>query len=172
MNTQIRKATLIDLEPLRKLAKSTFIATYAHLNDPDVFQDYLNQAFAPVAFQRELAHAQSLFYLIEEQGHIPAYIKLNLDKAEGDLKEEDCIELERIYIEKSMQGKGYGKQLIEKAMEVGKENGKKILWLGVWEHNSKAIQFYEKCGFQYFGTHIFTLGKEEQTDYLMKRELT
>jgi ribosomal protein S18 acetylase RimI-like enzyme len=47
-----------------------------------------------------------------------------------------------------------------------------VLYLAVWEHNHKAIQFYEKWGFEPFGSHIFVLGTDKQNDILMKKNLS
>jgi len=44
-------------------------------------------------------------------------------------------------------------------------------WLGVWEENHRAIQFYAKNGFVTFDKHVFTLGDEQQTDLLMKLKI-
>ena len=171
MNTHIRKAEFGDLETLLKLAKNTFIATYAHLNDPINFQQYLDKSFVQETFQNEFETPKSEFYILEIKKELVAYIKLNIGYADGGLEEEDSIELERIYIKQTFQGNGYGKLLIDHAVKVGKKNGMKVLWLGVWEKNLKAIKFYEKCGFHIFGTHIFTIGKEDQTDFLMRLDI-
>ena len=45
--------------------------------------------------------------------------------------------------------------------------GADCLWLGVWEHNPKAIAFYRKFGFEIVGEHTFMLGQERQRDLLM-----
>jgi ribosomal protein S18 acetylase RimI-like enzyme len=45
------------------------------------------------------------------------------------------------------------------------------IWLGVWEHNHQAIKFYTTWGFEKFGDHLFLLGDDPQTDWLMKKEL-
>ena len=52
------------------------------------------------------------------------------------------------------------------------QDGYDILWLGVWEHNPKAIRFYERMGFELFGAHVFLLGNDMQTDVLMKKKLS
>ena len=57
---------------------------------------------------------------------------------------------------------------MQKAIEVAQSKSKKELWLGVWEENPEAIGFYQKMGFEKFGTHIFKVGEDEQMDYLMK----
>jgi GNAT superfamily N-acetyltransferase len=46
------------------------------------------------------------------------------------------------------------------------------IWLGVWEENHKALRFYRKNGFVGFDKHIFKLGDSEQTDFMMKFDLT
>jgi ribosomal protein S18 acetylase RimI-like enzyme len=45
------------------------------------------------------------------------------------------------------------------------------IWLGVWEENPRAINFYKKNGFVEFDKHIFVLGDDEQTDIMMRLEL-
>ena len=56
-------------------------------------------------------------------------------------------------------------------MAIGKEKGKTYVWLGVWEENHRALQFYEKNGFTVFGKHDFVLGDDVQTDLMMKRSI-
>jgi ribosomal protein S18 acetylase RimI-like enzyme len=68
-------------------------------------------------------------------------------------------------------GKGIGKALMLKCIEIAREKKSDVLWLGVWENNQRAIDFYTKWGFEKFSTHIFMLGDDPQTDWLMKKEL-
>jgi len=42
------------------------------------------------------------------------------------------------------------------------------VWLGVWEENQRAINFYKRNGFKEFGKHSFIVGDDEQTDLMMK----
>nr|WP_315824340.1 hypothetical protein [Paraflavitalea speifideiaquila] len=43
--------------------------------------------------------------------------------------------------------------------------------VGVWEYNHRAIAFYTKWGFQKFSQHLFVVGNDPQTDWMMKKEL-
>lgn len=81
------------------------------------------------------------------------------------------MEIARIYALQSYIGKGVGSALMKKCIDQACELNKEIIWLGVWEKNQKAIHFYRKWGFEKFGTHIFILGDDPQTDWLMKKEL-
>jgi ribosomal protein S18 acetylase RimI-like enzyme len=60
---------------------------------------------------------------------------------------------------------------LEQAKESGKALGLKWLWLGVWEKNIKAMDFYRKNGFETFDQHLFKLGTDEQLDWMMRRPL-
>lgn len=64
-----------------------------------------------------------------------------------------------------------GNLLIKKAVELAIKKKKNRVWLGVWEHNIPALKFYEKQGFSIFSKHIFHMGEDPQTDYLMEKYL-
>jgi ribosomal protein S18 acetylase RimI-like enzyme len=44
-----------------------------------------------------------------------------------------------------------------------------VAWLGVWEHNPRAIAFYRKSGFVEVGDHVFPVGRDPQRDVVMAR---
>ena len=60
---------------------------------------------------------------------------------------------------------------MKKCLDLASELKKELVWLGVWEHNPRAIDFYKKFGFEKFGTHIFYLGDDAQEDWLMLKRL-
>src|SRR5689334_4706743 len=62
--------------------------------------------------------------------------------------------------------------LMEQCVATAREWGGHVLWLGVWERNSRAIAFYEKHGFQVVGEQPFLLGTDLQRDLVMARRLT
>lgn len=57
------------------------------------------------------------------------------------------------------------------AIDFSLKNRAEKLWLGVWEHNQKAIAFYQKWGFVKTGVHNFQLGNDLQHDWLMEKDL-
>ena len=73
---------------------------------------------------------------------------------------------------KTYQGKGVGKLLYEKALYCARQKNADYVWLGVWEENHRAIRFYKKNGFAEFDKHNFKLGDDDQTDIMMKLNLT
>lgn len=99
------------------------------------------------------------------------YLKLNIDEAQTDRPLENALEIERIYVLNAFHGKGLGKALFQYSIGAAKARALDWLWLGVWEENMKAIDFYHRQGLTAFSTHAFHLGKDRQTDILMKRAL-
>lgn len=68
-------------------------------------------------------------------------------------------------------GKKVGQLLYDFAIQLAQSNSGAYVWLGVWEENRRAIAFYQKDGFIAFDKHVFKLGKDEQTDIMMRKEL-
>ena len=68
-------------------------------------------------------------------------------------------------------GKRIGKLLFEKALQVTLNLKLKKIWLGVWECNFKAIEFYQRQGFEKFSEHVFVVGDKVDNDWLMKLDL-
>ena len=60
---------------------------------------------------------------------------------------------------------------MRRCLEEAGRAGFKTIWLGVWEKNTKAMEFYKKVGFESFGVHNFQLGDDVQKDYLLKLSL-
>jgi diamine N-acetyltransferase len=52
-----------------------------------------------------------------------------------------------------------------------RSRGGDVVWLGVWEKNDRAIQFYQRKGFTVAGITTFQLGADLQHDLLMQRKL-
>lgn len=168
----IRLCSLEDLPQLRSLAIKTFTDTYAAFNTPEVMADYLERSFSEEQLTRELTTVGSEFYAISIRDRWVGYLKLNEGKAQTEVRSDEMLEIERIYVDRDLQGRGLGKYLLEQAVSVARTKNKKGIWLGVWEHNPKAIRFYESQGFVRNGTHVFMIGGEAQTDWVMELVFT
>ena len=168
MHITFKKCTLKDLSPLIELARSTFVQAFEKYNDPDDFKSYVVTAFSENTIRSELSNPNSTFYFIFIGKQRAGYCKLNEKDAQNEQFDALSIELERIYIKKDFQSKKIGQQALQKILQLAKNKKVNFLWLGVWEHNPGAIRFYERNGFKKFGSHPYMLGKDKQTDWLMK----
>ena len=168
---QIRKLDITDLENLQKISIITFRETFEEVNTEEDMQKYLNENLNEEKLKSELENQNSEFYFAENNGEILGYLKLNFKDAQTEKVEENHFEIERIYVLKAFLGQKIGQILFDKAIEIGREKNLEYVWLGVWEENHRAIRFYGKNGFEIFGKHDFVLGKDVQTDLLMKLKL-
>ncbi|HMG14268.1 MAG TPA: GNAT family N-acetyltransferase [Saprospiraceae bacterium] len=164
----MRRITDADIDELRKLAIDSFIETYSWANTEENMQLYVDKYFSVNQLREEINYHTSQFYFALLENKAIGYIKLNFGQAQTDIKEDNNLELERIYVLKDFQANRVGYELMQKAIQIADEYKKDYLWLGVWEKNEKAIKFYEKNGFIPFAHHPFMLGDELQSDILMK----
>lgn len=167
---RIEKAGLADISALRQIGMQTFYESFAAENTEEDMQQYLEESFTDERMMAELSNPEAFFYLALSGNSVIGYLKLNTGAAQTE-PITDGLEIERIYVLTSFHGTGVGQQLYEHALSIAVEKNASCLWLGVWEHNRKAIRFYEKNGFTAFDTHIFTLGSDRQTDILMRKEI-
>ena len=167
-NFVIKECSLEDIEKVKYISEKTFYETFSGDNTEENMENYLKENFSYDKMTSEISNTYSKFYIVESNDEVVAYMKINFDKAQTEEGYDNTIEVQRIYVLEDFKGKRIGKALIQKAIEIGKESKVDYLWLGVWEHNIKAIGFYEKLGFKKFDTHIFKLGDDEQVDHLMK----
>jgi ribosomal protein S18 acetylase RimI-like enzyme len=158
-------------DELLALSRKTFYDAFEHVNNPDDFEAYTSVAFRPENILAQINDAHSFFYFALIDGQKVGYIKLNYSSAQTEFKDEDAVEIERIYVLATQQGKKIGNQFLDFAIDKAKSEGKRYIWLGVWEHNLAAQRFYERNGFEQFSTHEFWVGNDKQIDLLMKKEL-
>ena len=171
MELVIRKISIDHLYQLQKIGKTTFTETFTAHNTKEDLDKYLEESFSNEKLSSELNNPYSSFYFAEIEDNVVGYLKINFGASQTELKDNEALEIERIYVLQAYHGKKLGQALYEKAISIAKEMKVNYVWLGVWEENNKAIQFYKKNGFVQFDTHIFKLGNDEQTDIMMKISL-
>lgn len=171
MEATICKLGLADIDTLRSIGRRTFFETFADDNTERNMERYLEEAFAAERIAAELADAASEFHLAEGDGTAMGYLKLRSGPGRAERNLEQAVEIERIYVLREFQGRQVGRALLDHAVAFAARTHADHLWLGVWERNAKAIAFYTKHGFTPFGTQVFQLGEEAQTDILMRRSM-
>jgi len=166
---EIRNAYAGDVPLLVEMGRETFEVTFAKDNTPENMKEYLDKAFNRKKIEAEILNADYQYFLAYVEGTAAGYAKMKVGDEVNNQLRESSIELERIYVVPSFQGKKIGVALMQKCIRYAEENRFHWLWLGVWERNSKAINFYKAWGFEKFGQHIFQMGDDPQTDWLMKK---
>jgi ribosomal protein S18 acetylase RimI-like enzyme len=168
---EIKKATLSDLAIIQNISKQSFTETFATVNSPENMEKYLQESFNTAQITSELNNPDSPFYIAFCDTKPVGYLKLNFGNAQTEAIKDATIEIQRIYVLQAFHGKKVGQLLLDQAIKITQQEAVDYIWLGVWEKNHRALQFYTKNGFVTFDKHIFTLGNDQQTDLLMKLEI-
>jgi len=167
----IRYGTTEDAKMLSELGARTFYDTFAEANTPENMNAYLKRSFSLEIQFKELSQPDIIF-LIAEFEKIPiGYAQLILNSKDEAIKGTRPLEIRRIYVSQEYLGKGVGKELMQATISEARQRGCDCIWLGVWEKNQTAIDFYRKWGFREVGTHLFSVGDDPQNDFMMELEL-
>jgi ribosomal protein S18 acetylase RimI-like enzyme len=167
----IRLASTHDVEALSALAERTFRETFSDSNTPSDLDAYCAEAFGVDIQRRELDDPSTLTIVAERDRDLVAYAQLVSHPAPASVVARRPIELKRFYVAKAFHGSSIAPALLRATREHAEASGADVLWLGVWEHNPRAIRFYEKNGFHEVGEHVFTVGTDPQRDLVMCRRL-
>jgi ribosomal protein S18 acetylase RimI-like enzyme len=164
MNILIREATTADAAIIADLSRQTFYDTFAAQNTAADMEKFLQEQFTREALMAEVGAPGNTF-LLAYAGNEPAgYARLREKSA-------TTLEIARLYAATSMIGKGVGKALMQACLDVAQIRSKKMVWLGVWEKNARAIRFYTAWGFEKVGEQDFRLGNDLQRDWIMQKSL-
>ena len=172
----IRQATLADVDPLVTLSKRTFFDAFAADNASTDMEQHLATRFTPEKITQQLTDARSVFFIAHPTatpnssavGYAQLIRNVPVPNAEPAGK---AIELSKLYVDQAVIGQGYGARLMQTCIDYATTQQFSTLWLGVWEHNTRAQRFYRRWGFEPVGTQSFVLGRDVQTDDVLVRAI-
>lgn len=167
----IRRATPADARLLATLGAQAFIDTFAADNTPDDMSVYLAEAFGESIQRAEIDDSRNTVYVAERGRDTIGYATLREGEAPRSVGDSDAIEIARLYSFKRWIGSGVGAALMQRCLDEAASRGRRTIWLGVWEHNTRAIAFYRRWGFADVGAKSFQLGADLQTDRVMARRV-
>lgn len=167
----LRPAILEDAATLADLGVRTFRETFEPLYAPADFDAFLANAYGPAIQRVELADLARPALVLEEEGVPAGFAQLWLDHHEPCVTGRHPAELQRIYLLRTAQGGGRGAALLAACEALVRTRGADVLWLGVWEHNARALAFYARGGFREVGEHGFRIGTRLDRDLILAKGL-
>jgi GNAT superfamily N-acetyltransferase len=168
----IRLAVIDDAAALSDFARRSFLDTFAADNTPEDMALYVADAFSVATQTRELSERAWVTLLAEQQGQLAAYAQMCETPPPPCVQGGAPMELRRFYVGRGSQGRGLARTLMHAIEAEAVGRGARTMWLGVWEHNARAIAFYRKAGYVDVGSQVFVLGRDVQRDRIMARSLT
>jgi diamine N-acetyltransferase len=169
----LRRITIEDVPVLAAIASTTFYDTFTGTCTEEDMQQFLQEYYNLAQVTKELSDPNDLFYFALVDGEPAGYIRFKEDYSGLPIMRQwKTMELKRLYVLQQYHGKGVAQKLIEFFIDWCKKENYTAMYLGVWEHNTRAQKFYTKYGFVNSGhTHAFPIGNTPQTDLWLWRFL-
>jgi ribosomal protein S18 acetylase RimI-like enzyme len=167
----IRRAVAADAAVLAVFAERTFRDSFADRNTEANMNEHCARHFGPEIQAFEISDRGRVTLLAEDAGRLAGFAQLRFERAADGVSGERPVELQRIYVASEWHGRGVAQEIMRETRAVAAAALCDTLWLGVWEHNQKAIAFYLKQGFRTVGEHAFMLGQEAQRDLVMSKQV-
>jgi ribosomal protein S18 acetylase RimI-like enzyme len=160
-----------DSGALARLAEQTFRATFAASNPAENMQRHCESSYGESIQLAEIRDPNLETWLADDGGRLVAYAQLRRGAVPAAVVAQRPLEILRFYVRPEAHGKGVAHALMAHALGRATQLGADVVWLGVWEHNPRAIAFYRKWGLEVVGEHVFMMGDDPQRDLLMRRVL-
>lgn len=167
----IRAAAAADADALAVLGRRTFTEAFGKDNAPDDLAAFLDGAYGPDTQRQELLDSRLTYLVAERDGALVAFALLRSGKPSPFVSDPSAIELQRFYVDASCQGTGLAQRLMTASVATAAAAGAGTLFLGVWEHNPRALRFYAAQGFHEVGRQVFQVGSDPQQDLVLARPI-
>jgi RsiW-degrading membrane proteinase PrsW (M82 family)/ribosomal protein S18 acetylase RimI-like enzyme len=159
----IGKASAEEIELIRELSSEVWPETYSPILSQNQIDYMLELMYSPEALEKQMQEGHE--FLIVYNAGVP------MGFASFSETERGIFKLHKIYILTLHQGRGMGRFVIEKIIEMVKEKGCVALQLNVNRNNS-AKMFYEKLGFEVIREEDIDIGSGFfMNDYVMEKRL-
>ncbi len=166
---RIRRAELSDALRRAELAELTFRNTFEATNTPEDMNLHCAAFYSEAIQAREISDPKMATLVCEHKEQFVGFAQLRWERSAACIKAERPAEIQRLYVCETWHGKGVAQDLMSESMALAKAHGSDQVWLGVWEHNPRAMAFYGKWGFSAVGDHTFPVGSNPQRDIIMAR---
>jgi len=167
---RVRALTAPDAARYSAFAERLFRETYVDGYDPADIEDYVSHAFSPQQQTAELAEPGARVLVIEDdRDGLLGFAHLRQTPPPAALAGRFALEVARFYVDRPWHGRGIARVLMSACIAEARSRGADALWLLVYQHNPRAVAFYEKSGFKKSGTQPFQLGRRVDQDWVMVR---
>lgn len=169
---RIRPASLEDAPTLAALGAQTFRETFEAICTSEDLANFLAEAYGDAIQRTELSDPSRPAIVLETEGRPVGFAQLRMGHRESCVTGNRPVELQRIYVLREAHGRGFGAALMEASVEMARAWRADVLWLGVWEHNDRALAFYARHGFREAGDHVFQIGQQVDRDLILVKDLS
>lgn len=171
MDIIIRKANINDAQSIALLGRITFDESFGHLfGDRNDLLNYFESTFSVPKITSSLQKEENVFWIATVDELPVGYAKLKKNSPRIEHPNIKTGQLQKIYVLKDFLALKIGTKMQNELFKEVERNKIKILWLSCLYTNLRAINFYQKYGFQKDAKYYHSIGKENfEFDIMIKR---
>ena len=172
MDWTIEEASADDADRLALIGAATFLETFAGILDGSAIIAHCQREHSAAAYRRFRECGYQAWLAAVTPGNAPiGFALLGPADIPGAAEDGSDLELKRIYVLSRFHGGGPGKALMQHAIEQARARRARRVLLGVYRHNERAIQFYQKNGFAQIAERRFRVGDRDYEDIVLAKPL-
>jgi len=146
---ELIKITNKEIPTVQNLAREIWEEHYIKILSQEQINYMLDLFYSTNKIQSEIEEGISWEMLLDEDKPI-GYLVCKI--------ESEKLYISKIYLKAETRGKGLGKFLLNRAIELAKQNDKTSIYLNVNKYNTDSISFYERNGFMKIDEGVFDIG--------------
>jgi diamine N-acetyltransferase len=151
---------------IQTLARATWPTAFAGILTGEQITYMLEMIYSLPALQMQIRQKGHRFMLYREEEIVLGFISYELNVKPSKTK------VHKLYVLPEAQGKGIGKQLLQKVESLAIEASQTDLFLNVNRFNHSAINFYNQIGFREIGKEVIDIGNGYvMDDLIMEKKL-
>jgi ribosomal protein S18 acetylase RimI-like enzyme len=164
----IRTARPEDSARIAVLGAHVWVHTYAATGVSEVIAQYVLATFTHEKILTLVNDPGSVLLVAEAEENLAGYIVMRFGSYRADIS----IEIETLYIQDSLSGRGIGSALLAHAKDIAEaRTGNRAIWLTVNSRNEEAISFYHSRGLRQEGVAYFELdGIKHENKVMVARD--
>jgi GNAT superfamily N-acetyltransferase len=178
-NCKVVRCNETHIDALSQIGSETFIDTYRDHFDRDfsleALDTYVNTTFSGKKILNDLKNPNVIYFLVtvNDDPKCVAYAKLVSMEPSIQLEIRPTLNLQQIYVVSQYKNFGVGTIFLKHIEQYAVSKKFKALWLGTWDDNRAAIEFYSRKGYKVFGNEPFLISGTnfQDTDLLMFKSL-
>ena len=179
MAWNIRRAGPGDADAVAACGARLFRQAYGPTHPEPTLSRYLGDAFATERVRAFITDPNAAVFLIEAApGELLGYAQVRVALPEAETTTLDRplpgtrpFEIVRFYVDVKFHGKGLATVLMTACEAEARDRGADFIWLQAWQKAARALGFYQKDGFERFGTAVWFFGDLKDHDFVLARRI-
>lgn len=153
----INKATAKDVSLIVNIGKIAVEESHRGSCPAEYMLEFVEAHYNEAAIKNELTDPKNIYFVISYNGKPAGFSKIIFDFEHPNISQKNVTKLDRIYLLKEYFGLKLGFELLKFNIELCKKHKQSGIWLFTWIGNKRAINFYERTGFEIIGNHNFKI---------------